>query len=86
MDSLLSSLPAALLRMVEDQLSNNDVSSDHELFGHFVESGLTETQARQALTYRNAYLANVYLKGFTPIRRGERAFRFNPNGRRFEPV
>jgi hypothetical protein len=86
MDPILSALPAALLRMVEDQLSNNDVSSDRELFQHFVENGLTETQARQALTFRSDYLANVYLKGFTPIRRGEQALRFNAHGRRFEPV
>jgi hypothetical protein len=53
MDTILSSLSVSLLAFVEDQLSNNDVSSDDELLEHFVASGLTEVQARHALTYRD---------------------------------
>lgn len=85
MDSILASLPASLLGLVEDQLSNNEVSSDEELLDHFVSEGLTEEQARQALTYRDQYLANLYLDGFTPIFKGSEALRFNPYSRQFEP-
>lgn len=85
MDPILTSLPEPELRLVEDQLSNNEVSSDEELLHHFVGSGLTEEQARQALTYRDQYLANLYLDGFTPIHKGSEALRFNPYSRQFEP-
>jgi len=36
MDPVLSSLPGDALRFVEDQLSNDESSSDIELFEHFV--------------------------------------------------
>lgn len=85
MDIILSSLSASVLGFVEDQLSNNDVSSDDELLEHFVANGLTEAQARQALTYRDLYLGRIYLEGFTPIRTGAQALRFNPHSRQFEP-
>jgi len=85
MDPILASLPASSLRLVEDQLSNNEVSSDEELLDHFISDGLTEEQARQALTYRDQYLANLYLDGFTPILKGSEALRFNPYSRQFEP-
>ncbi|MAY01378.1 MAG: hypothetical protein CMQ38_00195 [Gammaproteobacteria bacterium] len=84
MDPILTSLPESLLRLVEDQLSNNDVSPDEELLDHFICSGLTEAQARQALTYRGQYLVNIYLDGFTPIRKADKAMRFNPVSRQFE--
>lgn len=85
MDTTLSSLSASALRFVEDQLSNDDVSSNEELLEHFVSNGLTEEQARQALTYRDQYLRHIYLEGFTPILSGAQALRFNPYSRQFEP-
>jgi hypothetical protein len=85
MDPILATLPASLLRFVEDQLSNNEVSSDDELLDHFITNGLTEAQARQALTYRDQYVGNIYLDGFTPIRKEHEALRFNPHSRQFEP-
>ena len=85
MDSILTTLPADLLRFVEDQLSNCDVCSDEELRDHFIDNGLTEAQATQALTYREQYLQHIYLEGFTPIRTGAQALRFNPHSRQFEP-
>lgn len=86
MDPILTSLPESLLRLVEDQLSNNDVSPDEELLGHFVGSGLTEIQARQALSYRNQYLTYIYLDGFTPIRKAGEALRYNAHSQQFEPI
>lgn len=85
MDSILTTLPADLLRFVEDQLSNCDVCSDEELRDHFIDNGLTEAQATQALTYREQYLQLIYLEGFTPIRAGAQALHFNPHSRQFEP-
>lgn len=86
MDTILSSITIAMLRLVEDQLSNNEVSSDQELLDFFVGSGLTEIQARQALSYRSLYTRYIYLDGFTPILRGDEAVRYNPVSRKFEPV
>lgn len=85
MDTILASLPMSLLRLVEDQLSNNEVSSDEELLNYFISNGLTEVQSRQALTYRNQYLTNIYLDGFSPILKGTQALRYNPYRRQFEP-
>jgi hypothetical protein len=86
MDPILTSLPNSLLRLVEDQLSNNDVSPDEELLEHFVGSGLTEIQARQALSYRDQYLTHIYLDGFTPIRLGREALRYDPRSRQIAPI
>lgn len=85
MDPILAALPEALLTFVEDQLSNNDVSSDEELQEHLVASGLSEEQAHHALTYRDRYRRDIYLQGFTPIRTPDAALRFNPHTRAFEP-
>lgn len=85
MDSLLATLSAETLRFVEDQLSNNEVASDDELLNAFIEEGLSEVQARQALTYRDQYLLHIYKDGSTPIRQGAQALRFDPRSRRFEP-
>ena len=86
MDPILSSLPDSLLCLVEDLLSNNDVSPDEELLEHFLSRGLTEIQARHALSYRDQYLTYIYLDGFTPIRLGSEALRYNPRSRQFEPA
>lgn len=86
MDPILTSLSDSLLRFVEDQLSNNEVSPDAELLEHFVDSGLTEIEARQALSYRDQYLTHIYRDGFTPIRLGSEAHRYNPHSRQFEPI
>ncbi|KAB7770406.1 hypothetical protein RAB70_17460 [Xanthomonas sontii] len=86
MDPILSTLSRTLLAFVEGQLSNDETSADEELLEHFVANGLTEDQARQALTYRAQYLGNIYLDGFTPITAAGDVLRFNPYSRRFEPA
>ncbi|MGE0674751.1 MAG: hypothetical protein AB7O64_17030 [Methylibium sp.] len=86
MDTILSSLPPELLRFVEDQLTNNEVSDDDELREHFTANGLSEDQAWQALTYRALYLRHIFLEGFTPILKGQEALCFNPHSRGWEPV
>ena len=67
MDLILAALSPSLLALVEGSLSNDEVSSDEEMLEYFISNGLTEKQARQALTYRDQYLNNIYLDGFTPI-------------------
>lgn len=85
MDPILTSLPPSLLAYVEVQLSNDEVSSDEEMLDYFVANGLTEEQARRALTYRGLYLNNIYLDGFTPITAADEPLHFNPYTRQFEP-
>lgn len=51
MDPILAAPPPSLLSCVEGQLSNDEVSSDEEMLEHFISNGLTEEQARQALTF-----------------------------------
>ena len=55
------------------------------MLGYFIDNGLTEEQARQALTYRDQYLNNIYLDGFTPITAVDEALHFNPHTQQFEP-
>ena len=85
MDLILAALSPSLLALVEGSLSNDEVSSDEEILEYFISSGLTEEQARQALTYRDQYLRNIYLDGFTPITAADKALHFNPHTRQFEP-
>ena len=85
MDLILAALSPSLLALVEGSLSNDEVSSDEEILEYFISSGLTEEQARQALTYRDQYLNNIYLDGFTPITSVDEALHFNPHTRQFEP-
>lgn len=86
MDTILSSLSAAALRFVEDQLSNNEVASDEELHAAFVSNGLTHMQATQALRYRSLYLFNIFLDGHTPILKNKHAIRLNPDSRQYELI
>lgn len=78
MDPILSTLSADQLGLVEDQLSNNDVSSNDELEALFMESGLTQLQAIRALQYRDLYRHNFWMFDHTPIREGAYALAFDP--------
>jgi hypothetical protein len=77
-DSILSALSADQLRLVEDQLSNNEVSDNEELEAFFMESGLTQIQAIRALKYRDLYLHHFFMFDRTPIREGGYALAFDP--------
>ncbi|MBO9831213.1 hypothetical protein [Xanthomonas phaseoli] len=85
MDAILTALSPSLLALVEGSLSNDEVSGDEEMQEHFIRNGLSEEQARQALTYRDRYLHHIYLEGFTPITSANQVFRFDPHTRRFSP-
>lgn len=83
-DPILAQITVLQLSLVEDQLSNSQEASDEELEEFFVENGLTEEQAKQALKYRELYMLNIYEVGSTPIRNGDDAYSFNPNSGFFE--
>ena len=85
MDPILAALSPSLLALVEGSLSNDEVSSAEAMPEHFITNGPTEAQARQALTYRDQYLNNIYVDGFTPITAVDEALHFNPHTRQFEP-
>lgn len=68
MDSLLSGLPDLVLRFIEDQLSNDHDSDDEDLLALFQVIGLSDAQARRALSYRAQYRGTAYLNGSSPIR------------------
>jgi hypothetical protein len=75
----LSSLTREQLDFVEDQLSNNEVSSNDELKDDFVSAGLNVEQAKAALAYRDAYRLNMFHVEHTPLTCGDEAMRFDPH-------
>ncbi|MEI2453077.1 hypothetical protein ABU614_06830 [Lysobacter firmicutimachus] len=79
----LAALPATLLQMVEEILSNDESSSDAELAQYLTEVGLSDTQARDALAYRDLYRLNLWVAGCTPIRGGVQ-LRYNGTIGQFE--
>lgn len=52
-------LDAKHVRFVEDQLSNNEDSSDEELHAHFVKEGIHPEVAKQALKHRDAFASSM---------------------------
>ena len=83
MDLILAALSPSLLALVEGSLSNDEVSSDEEMLEYFISNGLTEAQARQALTYPAHYLNVLSRDGFTPITAVDEALHFDPHSRQF---
>lgn len=83
-DPILGEISVIQLALVEDQLTNCQEASDEELQEFFLENGLTEEQAKQALKYRELYMLNIYNIGSTPIRDGDDAYNYNPNSGYFE--
>lgn len=86
MDPMFSALTEAQLRVIEDQLSNNESSTDEELFEFFIEEGIPVTPARQAVALRDDYLNRIFEAGYTPIRAGENARFYDPQVRQFKRV
>lgn len=81
-----AALTETQLHMIEDLLSNDEISSDEELITFFISEGIPEATARQALTYRDRYLTTIYGNGHTPIRLEHDAWRYDPQSRRFVPA
>jgi len=85
MDRMFEDVCSQVISHIEYLLSNDDFSDDDEMFANFVEIGLTEEQARHALTYRDRYALNTYLSTATPIRRPDAPLRFDPHKVAFVP-
>lgn len=60
-------LSPAQLSMVEQTLANDEAASDAELEAYFIANGLTTAQATGVMTYRHAYLTNIYFDGDGPL-------------------
>ncbi|MGH8108596.1 MAG: hypothetical protein ACREO1_07755 [Arenimonas sp.] len=67
MSQLKYDLSSDQVAWVEDQLSNDEVSSDVELIGYFVANGLPVIQAKSVVTHRQDYLLNIYRIGQGPL-------------------
>ena len=57
---------------VEDVLSNDENSEDHELVTYFIRGGLTRMQAQSVVHHRGDYLTRIIRKGKGPLRLGPR--------------
>ncbi|MEH6413867.1 hypothetical protein [Pseudomonas sp. CGJS7] len=79
----LAALPATLLELTEAVLSNDESSSNAELARYLTDVGLSVAQARQAVSFRDAYRLNLWVAGCTPIRGGVR-LRYNGTTEQFE--
>jgi len=67
MSQLKYGLSSDQVTWVEDQLSNDEMSSDEELLDYFVSNGLSIPQARDLVTHRQDYLLNIYRIGEGPL-------------------
>jgi hypothetical protein len=79
----LTALPERLIQLVEDTLSNDEISTDAELVQYLAHNGLSRENALHALRYREIYLSNLWVAGCTPIRGGLR-IRLNVATGRYE--
>ncbi len=67
MSQLKYGLSSDQVTWVEDQLSNDEVSSDEDLQEYFVSNGLSIPQARDVVKHRQDYLLNIYRIGDGPL-------------------
>ncbi len=70
MNAIFSNLSKQILANIEDQLSNNEVSTDEELVDLFIEElELTLDQAEAAIRLRDQYRIQIFLEGHGPLHR-----------------
>lgn len=68
MNPLFANLTPLILENIEDQLANNDVSSDEEMFDFLLEElGLSAEQAEAAIALRPQYQVTLFLTGQGPL-------------------
>jgi hypothetical protein len=85
-DPAFSSVDEKLLQLIEDQLTTNEVSSDEELRRRFITTGLTDSQASRAIRYRAHYRHQLYVVGYTPIRKGKHAIQVDPERKQYRLI
>jgi hypothetical protein len=85
MNPIFNTLPPGILDNIEDQLANNEVSTNEELWDFFIEElGLTAEQADAAVALRPQYLGQIFLIGQSPLYQ-ENPVSFDPEARVFKP-
>lgn len=63
MNPIFNILTTAVLNNIEDQLANNDVSTNEELWDFFIEElDMTAEQADAAVALRPKYLGQIFLR------------------------
>lgn len=83
MNAIFSNLSKQTLANIEDQLSNNEVSTDEELIDLFIEElELTLDQAEAAIRLRDQYRIQIFLEGHGPLHRQDSVV-FDPVTRTF---
>ncbi|MCQ4322710.1 MULTISPECIES: hypothetical protein [Pseudomonadaceae] len=85
MNPIFNTLTTAILDNVEDQLANNEVSTNEELWDFFIEElGLTAEQADAAIALRPRYLGQIFLIGQSPLYQ-DNPVSFDPEAKVFKP-
>lgn len=85
MNPIFNTLAAAILNNVEDQLANNEVSTDEEMWDFFIEElDLTAEQADVAVALRPRYLGQIFLVGQSPLYQ-ENPVSFDSRDKMFKP-
>lgn len=85
MNPIFNTLATAILDNVEDQLTNNEVSTDEELWDFFIEElDLTAEQADAAVALRPRYLGHIFLIGQSPLYQ-DKTVSFDPKDKAFKP-
>ncbi|QCI14095.1 hypothetical protein E6B08_23325 [Pseudomonas putida] len=83
MNPIFSNLSKQTLANIEDQLSNNEVSTDEELVDLFIEEmELTLDQAEAAIRLRDQYRIQIFLAGHGPLHQQD-SVAFDPVTRTF---
>lgn len=83
MNPIFSNLSKQTLANIEDQLSNNEVSTDEELVDLFIdELELTLDQAEAAIRLRDQYRIQIFLAGHGPLHQQD-SVAFDPVTRTF---
>ncbi len=84
MNPIFSNLSAAVLNNIDDQLANNEVSTDEELWDFFIEElDMTAEQADAAVALRSQYLGKIFLTGHSPLFHND-TVSFDPNDKTFK--
>ncbi len=84
MNAIFSNLSKQTHAAFEEQLSNNEVSSNEELLDIFIEDlELTLEQAEAAVQLRSQYLTQIFLLGQGPLHK-QKSVAFDPTTKNFK--
>lgn len=85
MNPIFNNLNTVILDNIEDQLANNEVSTDEEMWDFFIEElDLTAEQADAAVALRPRYMGQIFLVGQSPLYQ-DNPVSFDPKDKVFKP-